>query len=108
MVALMRQAVREELAAAGLERPAPLPIGMTIDVAAEFMSVHPDTIRSMVRTGELRTMDLGGRRRTVIPTVALFELDPGFDPKGPGLRVLDAGLMSDTVGEVHDITGDAA
>lgn len=76
LLALIRQALLEVLAGRQLDRPAPYPIAVGVDKAAELISVSPDTIWTLVNNGTLRTLDLGGVNRTLIPTLALFELDP--------------------------------
>ncbi len=74
------RAVRRELVAAAVERPAPYQIGVSIEEAARLLGVGRDKIRELISDGRLRTTDVGGARK-VIPTLALFELDPGFDPE---------------------------
>lgn len=85
---IFREEIDAAMAKAHIVQPAPYPVGVSVEEAARLISVGPDTIRSMVATGRLRTLDLDGARRTVIPVAALFELDPGHSP-GSGLRLVD-------------------
>lgn len=77
MLEAIRSSLREVLAARQLERPAPYPIAVSIDDAAQLISVSPSTIKRLIAAGTIRTMRLDGAARTVIPVAALFELDPG-------------------------------
>lgn len=80
MLAMIRSAMTEALTQAKLAQPAPYPVAVSVDGAAELLSVSTGTIWKLVRSGRLRTMDLEGSKRVLIPTVALFELDPGYKP----------------------------
>jgi excisionase family DNA binding protein len=76
---LIRSAVTEALTAASLERPAAHPICVGVPEAARLISVSEFTIRQLIDNGQLRTVHLDGCRRTLIPTAALFELDPAHN-----------------------------
>ncbi len=76
---VVADAVTAALTEVAAGRPAPYPVAVGVTQAATLLSVSPDTIRRLIANGRLRTLDLGTKRR-LIPTVALFELDPGFGP----------------------------
>lgn len=76
LVELIRSTIREELQRAGLDRPKPYPIAVKVQGAAELLSTSESTVNRLVRTGRLRTLDTGGIGPRLIPTLALFELDP--------------------------------
>lgn len=80
MLAMIRAAVAEALTDAQLAAPAPYPVAVNVREAARLLSTSQSTIRGLVRSGTLRTISLDGSKRTLIPTVALFELDPAFRP----------------------------
>lgn len=80
LIAGAERAMEIALSRRELNAPTPYPIGVSISDAARLISVSEAKVREMVRTGELRTMRIPGSR-VVIPTIALFELDPGFTPE---------------------------
>ncbi len=86
---LVADAVRSELAAAQVERPAPYPVAVSITQAAELLSTSASTIRRMLASGRLRQVDLGDIDLIRIPTVALFELDPEYTRSLNDVQLID-------------------
>jgi hypothetical protein len=82
-LAVIRALLIEVLTSIKLERPAPYPIHVTVAEAARLTSMSTQSIRRLVRDGQLRTTNTGAVSIVLIPTVALFELDPEFRQKFP-------------------------
>lgn len=64
----MRHILREELATA-VELLQPR--GLTVDETATRIGVSASTIRQLINEGLLPTLDLGDRKRTLIPSPAV-------------------------------------
>lgn len=85
LTAAAERGAERALARRDASRPEPYPIGASIAESARLLSVGEDKVRSLLRAGRIRRLDLGDNdtpgSRVVIATLSLFELDPGSTPE---------------------------
>lgn len=70
----IREIVRDAVAAAVADLEAGRPLVYTVDELAAELRVSPGTVRALVRSGRLCTLDLDGSRTVRIPAAAVDAL----------------------------------